>query len=85
MTAAFKILLLLPIALLLTSCVKDALTTASTNNNNFHVEFLFENDGCKLYRFYDRRYVYYTNCTSGSHSVMQPVKEGKIEVYQEVK
>jgi len=27
------------------------------------VDYLFEHDGCKVYRFYDRgNYVYFTNC-----------------------
>lgn len=37
------------------------------NNQDFTVEYLFEHDGCKVYRFLDRTnlgtyYVYYTNC-----------------------
>jgi hypothetical protein len=32
------------------------------NNKSFRVDYLFEHDGCKVYRFYDHGYVYFTNC-----------------------
>jgi hypothetical protein len=33
------------------------------NNKTYKVDFLFEHDGCKVYRFLDRgNYVYFTNC-----------------------
>jgi hypothetical protein len=37
------------------------------NNKDYTVEYLFEHDGCKVYRFRDHNktgdyYVYYTNC-----------------------
>ena len=35
----------------------------SQNNNTYEVDYLFEHDGCKVYRFYDKgNYVYFTNC-----------------------
>jgi hypothetical protein len=52
-------------ALLITSCgVQMPLTTQpSENNDSYRVSYLFEHDGCKVYRFYDRgNYVYFTNC-----------------------
>lgn len=37
--------------------------THSDNNRTYEVEYLFEHDGCKVYRFHDRgNYVYFTNC-----------------------
>lgn len=34
------------------------------NNETYKVDYLFEHEGCKVYRFYDRgNYVYFTNCT----------------------
>lgn len=51
------------IVLFLCGCVKDPLSTKGTGNLNFTVEFLFENEGCRIYRFYDGgRNIYYTNC-----------------------
>ncbi len=33
------------------------------NNNTYTVEYLFEHEGCKVYRFFDQgNYVYFTNC-----------------------
>jgi len=35
----------------------------SQNNKTYEVDYLFEHDGCKVYRFYDKgNYVYFTNC-----------------------
>lgn len=34
------------------------------NNSTYKVDYLFEHDGCKVYRFYDMgNYVYFTNCS----------------------
>ncbi len=34
------------------------------NNQTYKVDYLFEHEGCKMYRFYDRgAYVYFSNCT----------------------
>lgn len=55
-------ILLLPFA---TACtVEQPLTTEpSHNNSTYKVEYLFEHEGCKVYRFSDRGYyVYFTNC-----------------------
>ncbi len=59
-------LLLLAVIGLLASCRKDALNTTQTDNPNFQVEFLFEKDGIKVYRFYDGGVHYFTknSCTS---------------------
>ncbi len=38
----------------------------SDNNRTYRVDYLFEHDGCKVYRFYDKGgsgdWVYFTNC-----------------------
>jgi hypothetical protein len=35
----------------------------SQNNRTYEVSYLFEHDGCKVYRFYDMgNYVYFSNC-----------------------
>lgn len=48
-------------ALLLLGCVKEA--QESVQNGNFTVEFLFEQNGCKMYRFKDGgRYIYWSDC-----------------------
>ena len=47
-----------------TACSEIPLTIKSPDNNpTYNVEYLFEYDGCKVYRFSDRgQYVYFTNC-----------------------
>lgn len=33
------------------------------NNQTYKVDYLFEHDGCKVYRFHDKgNWVYFTNC-----------------------
>lgn len=61
----------------LTGCVKEA--KESVQNGNFKVELLFEQNGCKMYRFRDGgRRIYWSDCSgkiqsdyttrSGKHS-----------------
>lgn len=48
------------------SCYTQKPLTKGTSDNNetYKVEYLFEHDGCKVYRFHDRgSYIYFTNCT----------------------
>jgi len=53
---------------LIISCVscsteKPLSTLPSQNNHTYRVDYLFEHDGCKVYRFYDMgKYVYFTSC-----------------------
>ena len=43
----------------LTSCEKPAQSKEKIPNTEFELEYLFEKDGCKMYRFYDgMRYIY---------------------------
>ena len=38
-------------------------TKPSANNKDYKVSFLFEHDGCKVYRFEDRgEFIYFTSC-----------------------
>lgn len=56
-----KILLILLSGIVFTGCVKDPQST-SVEGNGFHVEYLFEKDGIKVYRFYDGgKYHYFTS------------------------
>lgn len=46
-----------------TSCFssRPLRVTQSENNATYNVSYLFEHDGCKVYRFYDNgNYVYFT-------------------------
>jgi len=56
-----KIILAIP--LLLTGCYEKVPALETKQHGAFQVEFLFEKDGCKMYRFLDGgRYVYWCNC-----------------------
>lgn len=49
------------------------------NNKTYAVAYLFEKDGCKVYRFYDMgNYVYFTNCNSDVTSVSNDSIQTKI-------
>ncbi len=56
---------------------RPIMQTASDNNRTYKVDYLFEHDGCKVYRFNDMgTYVYFTNCKGnvtavGSDSLAQ--------------
>ena len=53
------------VLLIVTGCVTGIplQTKESENNKTYEVDYLFEHEGCKVYRFYDRgNYVYFTNC-----------------------
>lgn len=50
-------------AFLMVGCTKGAISTDKTNNDEFKVDFLFEKDACKIYRFRDNgRDHYFTSC-----------------------
>lgn len=57
-----KNLLLTWIIFLFIACAKEPITTEQ--KGEFKVEFLFEKNGCKVYRFLDSgRYIYWSDCT----------------------
>lgn len=54
----------------LSSCASPIYSKPAENNTDYKVDYLFEHDGCKVYRFYDRgNYVYFTNCTGNVTAV----------------
>lgn len=63
------------VCLLSLSCNKEAKETSTVGE--FKVEFLFEHDGCKMYRFYDGgKFIYYSNCKYKSTTYTE-YQEGK--------
>ncbi|MDL2243697.1 DUF4884 domain-containing protein [Bacteroidales bacterium OttesenSCG-928-J19] len=61
-----KLLLVGCLILTFTSCniYKPLTQSKADNNETYSVDYLFEHEGCKVYRFMDEgRYVYFTNCT----------------------
>ena len=60
------------IVLLMVSCYgqQPISRVPPSNNQTYKVDYLFEHDGCKVYRFYDHgNYVYFTNCTGDVTSI----------------
>jgi hypothetical protein len=48
------------------------------NNKTYQVDFLFEHDGCKVYRFVDRgNNVYFTNCNGEVTSLKSDSTENR--------
>lgn len=61
------LLVIAAICCLLSSCKGKA--KESIQDGDFEVEFLFEKDGCKMYRFKDGgRYIYWSNCCGKTQS-----------------
>ena len=63
------------------SCKQEAQSVS--HNGNYQVEFLFEKDGCKVYRFYDGRYVYYSDCRGKIESTYTTGGKHKTTHYDE--
>ena len=62
-----KTFFVLIFAVFLTGCFKNGqVTTPQTAFDDFEVKQLFEIDGCKMYRFYDGAYRYFTTCRNAS-------------------
>lgn len=59
-----KLIALVALGLLTVACVEKHEPQQTVQSGNFQVEYLFENQGCKAYRFLDGgRYIYYTDCS----------------------
>lgn len=56
---------LILLCFLLASCfTRPVARQVAHNNAGYQIDYLFEHDGCKVYRFYDiGQYVYFTNCS----------------------
>jgi hypothetical protein len=75
-----KKILLIAVVVMMSSCYKDAQET-STEGNGFQVEFLFEKDGIKMYRFSDGGRAHYftskgetiSTQKSGKHSYQENI------------
>jgi len=72
MNKLIRLFALLAITGLCVSCyVQQPLSVEqAANNKTYDVEYLFEHDGCKVYRFKDNGdYVYFTNVRSDVTSI----------------
>ena len=72
-----KKLFFIAITIIFGSCFsgKPLIVEPSKNNNTYTVEYLFEHDGCKVYRFRDHgQYVYFTNCRGETTALTDSTK-----------
>lgn len=56
-----KIIIALAIGVVLTSCKGKSISKEI--RGDYKVELLFEKDGCKMYRFYDGKTIYWCDCS----------------------
>ena len=71
MKTLFKTLLILTVCSGFISCTRQIPVSKviPENNKTYRVDFLFEHDGCKVYRFIDKgNTVYFTNCNGNATS-----------------
>ena len=56
----------------------------SENNTTYQVSYLFEHDGCKVYRFYDRgNYVYVTTRGDVTSIKNDSTQERRVTIYRD--
>ncbi len=82
MNSLAKNLLLAFSAIFLISCGimrQPVTTTVPVNNKSYQVDYLFEHEGCKVYRFQDMgHYVYFTNCVGDVTSIKKDSTEARM-------
>lgn len=66
-------IILMVAALTLGSCSQIPISSSEPiNNKSYMVDYLFDHDGCRVYRFYDKgKHVYFVNCKE-SFSTFSP-------------
>ena len=72
MKSLFRTLLILIVSCEILSCTRQIPVSKviPENNKTYRVDFLFEHDGCKVYRFIDKgNTVYFTNCNGNVTSL----------------
>jgi hypothetical protein len=58
-----KLIILMILVSITVSCKYANKPQSQKTIGEFNVEYLFENDGCKVYRFVDNgRYIYFSDC-----------------------
>jgi hypothetical protein len=78
MKTLFKTVLILIVSCEFLSCTRQVPVSKviPENNRTYQVDFLFEHDGCKIYRFIDKgNTVYFTNCNGDVTSLISDSTE----------
>lgn len=65
----YKVIILL-LLVIVTGCgVKKGQKTIDVEGSNFELDFLFEHEGCRMYRFNDGgKWVYWSDCSGNTQS-----------------
>jgi len=74
--------ILVLIGIVMTACYagRPVAKQIPQNNDTYKVDYLFEHDGCKVYRFYDMgNYVYFTNCSGEVTSISSDSTEQRVQ------
>lgn len=62
-----RIILIVLIAFIVSSCAKDPVSVSRTSNPDVPIALMFEHDGCKVYRFTDDgNHHYFAKCDNSS-------------------
>lgn len=78
MKATIRILIFVFLITAGTSCIirQPVASFTPDNNKTYYVHYLFEHDGCRVYRFQDYgNEVYFTNCTGDVTSIKKDSTE----------
>lgn len=81
MKTTVKLLILVFLITTGTSCIirRPVASFTPENNRTYHVHYLFEHDGCRVYRFQDiGNYVYFTNCAGDVTSIQSDSTEVRV-------
>lgn len=65
------------LSLSLAACNRSPSSVMQTENPNFKVAFLFEHEGCRVYRFEDFYTRYFVNCGPAGAAVSWHESQGK--------
>ena len=77
-----RLSILVMIGVMMTACYtgRPVAKQIPQNNDTYNVDYLFEHDGCKVYRFYDRgNYVYFTNCSGEVTAISTDSTEQRVQ------
>jgi len=81
MKIMIKTFLILLVGFICFSCTisRPIAVVVPENNTTYQVDYLFEHDGCKVYRFLDKgSFVYFTNCNGEAIAIENDSTETRI-------
>lgn len=71
MKKLISVLIISILSFALVACTVEAQSTSKTDNPEISVGFMFEHEGCRVFRFYDAgRANYFVKCDNGKHQTI---------------